>query len=320
MAATKSDFTFSQLALMNWLMEKPDRFISISTFFNTSKNLTFYEAQTDAETGKQKGVVLYPKNSFDSKDSRQANIDFLKRLGGRDTIDTHRLHQEGLLTSHSPFRSSDFSNAFFNRVAMGHESHGERYDLPTRMMKRFWEQSGKAAYEEECERLQKRSEAVRREIVIGRKLEFEPDVSKDLKDRWPEGLALPYPRVSKVRPSFSATVTKVTPTRVYIEDVKCINAVDKDYHIIKGYPPNQYVERSEIVADYADDALIEKLVNLDKEFQADIDRISTETIKEMLPLVTNIDSRYKQKAAEHDDMMRDIIEQHASAAKKTPGR
>lgn len=320
MAGKRSDFTFSQLALMNWLMKKPDRFISISTYANSPKNIHFYEAQVDQSSGQTKGVLIYPLSNFGNENARKLNVEFLKALGGRDNIDVTALHQAGLVTSHSSFSASEYSRAFFKRINMAANHNGERFDLPTRKMARFWAEAGKAAYEEELANLQKKAAEVRREIVIGRKLEFKPDVPKDLTERWPKGLSLPYPKVSKVRPSFSATVTKVTPTRIYVEDVKCINDVDRDYHVIKGYPPNQYVERTEVVADYADEALIEKLVDLDKEFQTDIDRISTETIKEMLPLVTNIDSRFKQKEAEHDDMLRDLIEQHMNAARKGPKR
>ena len=320
MAGKRSDFTFSQLALMNWLMEKPDRFISTSTYANSPKNIHFYEAQIDQSSGQTKGVLIYPLSNFGNENARKLNVEFLKALGGRDNIDVTALHQAGLVTSHSSFSASEYSRAFFKRINMAANHNGERFDLPTRKMARFWAEAGKAAYEEERANLQKKAAEVRREIVIGRKLEFNPDVPKELTERWPKGLALPYPKVSKVRPSFSATVTKVTPTRVYVEDVKCINDVDRDYYVIKGYPPNQYVERTEVVADYADEALIEKLVDLDREFQTDIDRISTETIKEMLPLVTNIDSRFKQKEAEHDDMMRDLIEQHSNAIGKGPKR
>jgi hypothetical protein len=308
MARNKTEFTFLQLALMNWLMEKPDRFISISTSYGTSKELYFYEAEKNNETGSIEGNRVYPLTNQNGIDARKLNTEFLKKIGGKANIDVVRLHHQGMVTSHSAFGSSEFSRAFFNRVSMGRYHHGQRFDLPTPKMARFWAKEGKAAYEEELASIQQKAADVRRQIVIGRNLEFKPKIPKELKDRWPTGLALPYPKVKKVRPLFSATVTKVTPTRVYIDDVKPLST-ERDYYTIKGREPNLYVEWADVIADYADEPLIDKLLNLDNEFHEDVNRISIETITQMLPLITNIDSRFKQKEAEHDDMLKDIVVQ-----------
>lgn len=304
--ARKTDFSFSQLALMNWLLEKPDRFISISTYSSASKDLYFYEAQVDPASGKTTGTMAYPLQNYRNPNAKKLNVEFLKQIGGKANIDLTRLHHEGMVTGHSTFSSSEFSRTFFSRVEMGEYVNGQRFDLPTRIMARFWAQEGKKAYEEQLAAIQQKAADVRRKIVIGRNLEFKPYIPKELENRWPTGLALPYPKVSKTRPLFSATVTKVTPTRVYIEDLVQLSN-NKDYYTVKGREPNLYVEWTDVIADYADDLLIEKLLNLDNEFQEDVTRISTETVTQMLPLVTNIDSRFKQKEAEHDDMLKDIV-------------
>lgn len=324
MASSKKDFSFPQLALMNWLMEKPDRFISVATFSSSSKDLTFHEVRIDTETNTMKAVTAYPQYYFGSDQKQKeeiakANLDFLKRIGGKAAINTQALVDAQFFTHHSSFTGSKYSSEFLIRAGITN-LQSTRYDLPLRAMKRYWENEGKAAYEEELARQIQNKAKVSRTIVIGCPYEFEPAIPKELKDRWPKGIALPYPKVKQKRPVFTATVTKVTANRFQIEDVEQINDFGYMYGVslIKGRKPNQFVERSDVIVDYADEELIAKLVALDVEFQDDISRISTETMEKMLPLIENIDSRFKQKQAEHDDMLKELVEHRKIGVRKGP--
>lgn len=296
---SKSRYKYGQLALMNWLLQEPYRFISVSNY--GSSRITFYGSYLDEKTGEYANEIIYPRTMMGSNYFENKSKNFLGQFG-QGRIDTTELVNDRLLEYVSNYHRSSRGDAFVKKLNINILRNGQ-YIFPTEKMLAYWNKYGRDAYEAEHAKREAEKNKVKRTVLVGIQETLSPKISPELRSRWPSDMALPFPRRTISRPVISATVIKETPNRLYIEDVKEIDE-NKPYYYLKG-GTHKYIEKYEVIADDVSEATIEKAVAVYQEFKSDIERITIEAMEKMLPLIEDYTSRLKQKEAEYDDLLTD---------------
>lgn len=309
---TKFKPTFPQLALMDWVLEKGHkRFFTHSSSLNSGNQTWLYEAGPEGEDGKRKLFRAYPGQS------RENDVALLERLGGRDSISTHQLYQQGYVMHISPAMQHEKFNKFISQFSERGWHWAEQVYLVTSAGRAWWEEEGRDLHAKAvAERAAARAETLRL-VVIGRESRIQPELSRDLRARVPEGIPLPIPSRKAMRPQATAIVTKETETRFYVEDVKPLRSRSiSERSVVEGREPNEYVSRENVLVDHATPEIARRLAEIDAEYVEDVNRIAEQTIEALLPSLQDLASRLAQKDAEREDMVRELLSGQPDASPK----
>jgi len=306
---TSRQFNFSQLALMDWLMEKPGRrFFVRLTGINLSASTHLYEREETPE-GKWKKRRVYPReNSVE-------NAALLDRLGGRENIRIDGLVKEGFLNAYSATslsrsdaeRTKKFLSQFENLTLQWYET----IYVPTKVLAQYWAETGRDIFSKLEERRLKEREAVSRLVVLGVEERIHPSIGAELAARLPKGINPPIPARRAKRPRAVARVVKESTERLYITDVVALPEGTSYYSLpsfIHGRSPNQYVSKDAVLVDYASMETARKLVEIDAEYEDELNSIANKEVGEMLPFLQRLADRLLQKDAEREDMIREVLD------------
>jgi len=298
--------SFSDLALLDWLVEMPGKRIFTTSSTMRSKGFDVYELSEKNADGKREARCL--SNRYGT------NEELLKRLGGKIGINSSSLFKCGFFNSYSgTFQNRDKFAELVDHLVSNPFHWSDTVYIPTKKLRDWWEANGRKMFETEREKRENARTAVSRRIVIGCRMSIKPEIPDEWKDTYSQ-LRSQLPNLDKavVRPYAFATVTKETATRVYIEDVEIIkptrSRVEYGDAPIRGNAPNQYVELTAIMADRVSSHGAAKLVEFEREYADDFARISGEAMAKIIPIIRDLDLRQKQKEAERDDMLRELIE------------
>lgn len=317
MAPRKFKPTYPQLALFDWLMERDRRrFFSHHSGIAATHEVWLYETDGVDENGKKKLVRLLPNS--EGMEGRAKAAALIERLGGRATIQTWQLLQQGHIAGLSMNSNSEAFEAFssqFNK-AMWHWS--EHLYVVTDKGRAWWKETGRELFEAEKSKRDKERAAVERVVLLGRVERVRPEVPREIATRVPEGMSLPLPSRSVLRPQATAVVVKETTTRLYLRDVSWLRPVDYSSRVVEGREPSEYVAREHVILDGAEPETVERLMKIDAEYVEDVNRIAEQAVNSILPALLSLDSRLKQKDAEREDMMKEAIEA-ANSAKEDIG-
>lgn len=276
--------SYGCMALIDWLLEKPNTRAFKSSLSNSHWPLHLYEATEVNEEGKPVFKDIYPNNT-------DLRVPLLERLGGRDKIETYPIQH------------------LCNKRSLG----STFIMTATRQLKEHWESDLADDFKKQKASKDAYRQSVSRQVILGRRGSLKPQISKELADRVPHGVVLPLPARPVLKPRYIATVVKESPTRVYLTDVKPLVKVDSYTNpIICGHAPNQYAAVEDILADNADEHLADRLVSLVAEFQQEINAVANRTVEEILPAIQTMNDRFIQKDAALDDMMRELIDRNTS--------
>lgn len=306
MVAIPLKLSFSDLALIDWLLEKPgQRFFTNASTIRTTK-FNVYELSEKNADGKRTAVCL--SNRFGG------NEELLKRLGGKISFNSSKMYKSGFFNAYSgTFNNQEKFSALVATLVSNPFHWSDTIYVPTKTLWDWWVNSGRQMFEAERDKRETARAAVSRRLIIGCRMSIKPEIPDELKDAFSQlQTKLPNLEKSVVRPYALATVTKETATRVYIEDIEIIkptrSRVEYDDVPIHGNAPNQYVELSSIMADRVSARGAAKLIEFEQEYADDFARISGEAMAKIIPIIRDLDLRQKQKEAERDDILRDLIE------------
>lgn len=299
----KLKLTYPQLALMDWLMEKPGLRFSTRGGMRGSNDYMLYELGEAREDGKRPvECVLSPY------DRSETAVAITRRIGGR--CDLSKLHQFGLLGSLGILNCREERLRFMERLDRDPFHYAEILMPPTRVAREWWKSEGEAQFRRESERREAEARKVGRLVLIGRGAEIVPRVTESVRKARNLGVRLPDLTQRLVRPYAVATVTRETDARLYVENVVVISAADGfEYSSpVQGREPNRFVERGSVMADgiAMTDAL--SVVELDAEYRDDLVRILDQTMERVAPILVEAASRLAQKNAERSDLFRERIE------------
>lgn len=271
------------MALIDWLLEDPmNRAFRTNSSYNP---LFLYQAKDKDADGKPVFDQIYP-----FRDNEAALIE---RLGGRDKIDT-----------------SEFNHLCIKAIYGAHHTTILR---PSRELRDFWKSEFAETFQTMKAAKAEQRKSVERQVILGRKTSIKPQISEELRKKIPEGVVLPLPVRSVISPRYLATVTKETPTRLYLTDVKAIGKTESYLNpIICGREPNQYAVHEDIVADNADEFLAEKITELVSEYQLELNEIANNKVIEILPALLSMNDRFIQKEAAMEDMLKELIDNHSN--------
>lgn len=313
-AGRKDKLGFAQLALVDWLLEAPTtRFVlgnvNLYSSLYVSKALTLCEV-IDGDT-----VTLA------SPATTTTNVELEDRLGGSFEIDIRLLVEEKVLHSNRSTAESangDQKNGFVQFMeSIGctefNSPHGHRLLRAVSKTAEWWGSVGKAQFDE----LKDKRDAVRREaartIVIGARMVVEPRIDPPKAKTFPEGFRHPIPNLVLTRPTYTATVVKETKSRLYVQNVVRIRPEPRyregsENHPIQGRAPNQYVERSHVMADGISALSPARMLEVDAERVDSYHESCDKALTAVLEPLLSLHNRLFQAKAMHDDLMKDAVD------------
>lgn len=297
--------SFQDLAVLDWLLEKPGRFMAKSSLGSGSNRFDLYELSEKNEDGKRTAKAVLRKHETESE--------LTKRFGGKIGINSVKLYQNGFFNYFSStFNRPDKYAAFVDGLTSNPFHWSDTVYIPTKQALEWWKETGQEAFRVAHKKRKKEREAVERRVLIGCRSTIRPAIPEQYKGKLGEiQYSLPKLERKLIRPYAVATVTKETATRLYIDDVERLNE-DCDFSYrdmpIRGNTPNQYIEHDHVMVDNITARGAARLVEFDQEYAADIARIAGEALEQIIPIISAVDLRQKQKEAERLDLMREMID------------
>ncbi|MCS4088843.1 hypothetical protein [Rhizobium sp. BK176] len=307
MTKSKTKFSYAQLALADWLVEDAaNRFAVVSTDHYSSKSIGLYQVT-------ENGVVTIASASTGCED-----ISLIDRLGGSLEIKYTPLVTDKVLVGfHSQFSRDGDDNGFKKFMkSIGYKGfdtvHGGMLLMrQTDTSMQRWEMEWKAAFAALKAKRDGLRADVGRTVIIGAKCKVHPRVDAETKKSLPYGFLLPVPDLKLVRPTWKARVVKETKERLYVQDVVRIRDTDgsgEHHNPIRGFEPNQYVEREHVMVDGATERAAQTLLSVDTDrveaYYQSVDNALAVALEPLLAL----HARLFQAEGMHDDLMREAIE------------
>lgn len=301
----KNRLSFGHLALVDWLMEAPaTRFALENTWYRASKDLTLREVVD----GK---VVTFASSSTPT------NPELVDRLGGSLEIDPSALinvnavHSNHSLAKPAADREKNGFVLFMESIGQTEKTdldYGYRLLRITDSNREWWNTVGKAEFEAMKKERDEARKAVGRTIVIGATCNIGPRIDPETEKLFPAGFKHPLPTLTLVRPTYSATVVRETETRLYVQDVVRLRKSEgRESETVRGSAPNQYVDRSNVIADGISDAGPKAILAVDAERVSSFHEACDEALSVALGPLLNLHSRLFQAESMHDDLMREAI-------------
>lgn len=316
----KLRFSYSSLALLDWLCEKGPgrRLMSRQGGSGGSVNYRLYEVRNPAKGGDKPRIVSVLPSMSRLGDGKQQEHALLDRLGGSAAIDTLKMVRAGFFRSYHPLGHTDphgDGKAQFKKMISqyAHDPFhwGDTISFPSEKAFEYWNAEGREEYGRQRAERERAKEQARRMVLIGHQVRVNGHLPEEIRRQIPDGVHLPLPHFEVQAPAYTAVVVRESANRVYLTDVQGLPEFgdrgwrDRPVH---GNPPNQYISPDQILLDHATPADVERLQRINEEFQEDVDRITAELVARVLPGLTELYSRLAQKKAERDDMLREFME------------
>jgi hypothetical protein len=296
--------TYGQLALLDWLYERKGCRFLVTTNMGSTHGFDMYE--TDGRNEENDRLVLKSYDSFSGNEESHA---LTRRIGGsRNKIDLSPLYQEKILKSGSSLYHRGGSQSFqdfakqFDIGETFFHYNSSYYLLTKDVGYRYWEESGKALFEQMTRKRATDRAKANRLVLVGCVAPILPQWPASLVKQLPKGVIFPIPERRGIRPQAYATVIRETDRRLYLEDIQYVREVPtygNDPRVIQGYR-EPFVERQHVILDNADMNIIRKLASIDEEYQEDVTRIAVDFAERMLPLIKEMDQRFFQKDNERE--------------------
>lgn len=155
----------------------------------------------------------------------------------------------------------------------------------------------------------------RRLAVFGWEMNYDRKVPENVSDLLPPRMELPLPRLSGLRPMFSAVIVRESADRLYIEDFQPIDQASSIIAsvAVKMQKTSRYVDRSRLMLDHASPADVRALAEFDRRQQDDHTQRCQRAVEEMLPIIRRYIDGSVQNEAEHADRIRELLEKLKSA-------
>ncbi len=306
---SKPKFTYGQLALVDWLLEGAGkRFALAKTHYNAWKDLDLYEV-VDGE------VLELSDHKAPGKTGLQ------DRLGGRLDIDYLPLQAEGcLLMHHSRGKREDGDpvNGFMrfmssiNYDRFGPDSEYRLIRMGSKTAE-WWDTTGAPTFAPMKEKRETARKAVARTVVIGTRSTVKPRIDPEKEKSFPVGFRHPVPDLKIVRPTYVATVVKETKDRLYIQNITRIRDAaryfeEREDSPIQGRAPNQFVDKSRVIADGIKGELPRNILNVDAERVESYHEACDVALEAALEPLLSLHARLFQAESMHEDLMRDAIQ------------
>jgi hypothetical protein len=322
---TKSKFSYSELALMNWFFGENTKFRFLTRFTAGSASSSEYDfhdiVDRDGEKYIDNNISRTPisSDSTEVKDATHERIIALKKaLGGSLNVPMTNLIKAGYINQYSPLSDNGRRSEFADKFIRLDLSQTSLY-RPNTKGRDWFDTEGRALYQAMHAKREAKRKLSERTIVLCAEFEMEPMLFDELKAMVPEGVKLPLPKRRIIRPIGTATVIAETEKRLTVEDVKFFEdwqryGIRTNYKIVRwpiqGYAPNSYVEPWGVMVDHANESIADKVREIDVDDVESFDRTGNHHMKLLLPLLISMNLHLKQNDAARDDMMREAIERH----------
>jgi len=314
----KTKLSFGNLALLEWLCERPYGRMFTNHNINpvTASNVTYlFEMGDPDENGKRKIARHYPSNSTGGK-ADEENVAFMKRFGGKvGGPECYRLSRAGFTRSLSALNSSIDGKDDYDRFIATLERQRNPFHFSellyflTEAGLEYWKTEGRAEMERLRAEAAEKRESADRLVLLGVQSRISPQLPKHVQDAVRAGIPLPSLDRKLVRPYALVRVVKETANRLYVEDVEYVRKGQGSvYGIIEGRAPNMYVSKEHVMLDNATRPGVAKVLDMDAEYVDEAQKVMLDAIERILPILREADLRLKQKAAGHDDMMKELLE------------
>lgn len=176
----------------------------------------------------------------------------------------------------------------------------------------WWNSTGAELHASLLEKIAARREkdrAAERRAVFGWVMHFDRKIPERIQDMLPQGMELPLPRLSGLRPMFTARIVRETPDRFYVEDVQPLNRASSLIATlgVRSHGKHQYVDRDRLMLDYASQADAAALLEFDQSQQQDHAERCHRAAEELEPIIRRYIAGSVQNEAEHADRMRELL-------------
>lgn len=152
--------------------------------------------------------------------------------------------------------------------------------------------------------------ANRRLAVFGWVMNFDRKVPEAIEDILPPRTELPLPKLSGLRPMFSAVIVRETADRLYIEEFQPIDHASSIIAsvAVKVQGTRRYVERGRLMLDHASPSDVLALAEFDRRQQDDHTERCRRAAEELLPIIRRYIDGAVQNEAEHADRIRELLD------------
>lgn len=312
-----SKFTLSDLALLSWLIEAPERRFSI--VYPLSGKMSLWERTERGEDG------LW---SFDMISSGRPSRETLDRFGGKMKFREYTLQKAGLVEMFRSGSANKDERARFN-AHVSDVRVPERWDgspfwgsdsvlvLPTAAAQDWWNSVGRPRYEKLIAKVSEKRAAVaakERVAVFGCRARYRPDPYDGVHAAQAGFASMAAGEVSKIipkwegmRPAFCAVIVRETDTRCYIREARRLSNVHLNTQTTGTVPFESWISKEYLLLDHATEADIAKLKTFDEGVVTDYAEMRDRTIDAMVPALVDALRRGDQKAAEIDGMFADML-------------
>lgn len=328
----RQKFTFAQLSLLNWLFDNGQSIRFLTKFIGGVDNheLEFHEVVERNGDGKYVDRVINNTASVSGEtktaEAGQRVIDLQRTLGGSFKIELTEIIRAGYIVQLTGFLDSERRKQFQEKFAHLPLTNTALI-RPTTTGRAWYEAEGRALYEAQATKRADRRKASERTVLIWAEFDMGPDLSAELKAKVPEGVKLPLPRRKIMRPFATATVIGQTEKRILVEDVKLLEdwqqygGLYSSYKImwpIQGRSPNLFIEPGAVMVDHADEAIVEKLREIDVDDVESFNRTANYHMDKILPLLIEMNLGLKQSGLARDELINDAIEGFRSSSERKP--
>lgn len=316
-----SKFSLSDLALLSWLLESPEKRFAI--VFEISGGISLWERLERSEDD-----GLWSTRRISSSKPTHSDIDTLERFGGKMKFRDYTLREAGLVEMIRPTAvktgEKERFDQFVSDVRVGPRWNGMPswsdngiLVLPTAAAAEWWETTGKARYDKLFAKYQeKKAKAASTERVAVFGLRSTYSVASydgvHAKEKGRASIAAGLisdvvPKWKGVRPAFSAVVVRETDTRFYIRAAKRLSNANLSPESTRSVPVEHWVSKEYLLLDNASELDIAKLRAFDEEVSGDYVVMRDRAIDAMVPALAAAFDRSDQKAAEIDGTFGDLL-------------
>lgn len=304
-----------ELSLLGWLAEDPGNRFAMAS----EHTFACYEKQAPREDG------LRPVRKL-ADFQNDADSDALKEwFGGKIAWKAGALLEDGFFVRHlmlgSAFKKDDrelFQKAVADVYIPGSWNLSSAYIGVTDAGIEWWKSTGAELHASLLTKIgakREKERASERRAVFGWVMHFDRKTPERIQDMLPQGMELPLPRLSGLRPMFTARIVKETPDRFYVEDVQALNKASSLIATlgVRTHGKHQYVDRDRLMLDHASQSDAAALLAFDLSQQEDHSDRCRRAAEELEPIIRRYIAGAVQNEAEHADRMRELLERLAAS-------
>jgi hypothetical protein len=326
-----SKFSLSDLALLSWLLESPEKRFAI--VFEISGGIFLWERLERSEDD-----GLWSTRRISSSKPLYADIETLERFGGKMKFRDYALRDAGLVemvrANVEKTGEKDRFDKYISDIRVAPRWNGMPpwgancvLVLPTASAAEWWESIGRARYDKLFAKLQEKKARVasnERVAVFGLRSTYGVAAYDGVHAREMGRASLAAGLVSDIvpkwkgmRPSFSAVVVRETDTRFYIRAAKRLSNANLSPESTRSVPVEHWVSKEYLLLDNASELDIAKLRAFDEEVSGDYVVMRDRAIDAMVPALAAAFDRSDQKAAEIDGTFGDLLAALRRKSEKT---